>query len=80
MEQVLHDVPHKVLSHGQNQCPKGKNLKLPTEFYGIYPRGMGEAVGLHPSLPAPQDGKLAHALELQRGAYAHVKGARRCRC
>jgi hypothetical protein len=24
--------------------------------------------------------KLAHALELLRGAYAHVKGARICHC
>ena len=65
---------------GKTNALRGGNFKLPEKLLGIHPRGMGEAVGLHPSLPAPQDGKLARALELQRGAYAHVKGARRCRC
>ena len=41
--QVLHNVPREVFPHGQNQCPTGENFKLPVEFNGVHPRGVGEA-------------------------------------
>ena len=44
--------------------PWGGNFKLPTDFTGIHPRGMGEATGLHPGMSTPQDGELAHGPEL----------------
>ena len=77
---MFYDIHQKVFPHGQNQCPKGENFKLLANFTGIHLQGMGEAVGLHPSMPAPRDGKLARALKLLRGANTHVEGARGCRC
>ena len=74
--QMFRGVPRKVFPHGQNQCPEGENFKLPADFTRIHSQGMGEALGLHPSLPVPRNGGLAHALELLRRAHAHVEWAR----
>ena len=49
---MFRGIPHKVFYHGQNQCIEGKNFKFPVDFYGIHPRGVGEAAGLHPGMPA----------------------------
>ena len=63
MGQMFCGVPREVFPHGQNQCPEGENFKFLADFNGMYPRGVGEATGLHLGLPAPRDGKLAHALK-----------------
>ena len=70
----------KFFPMGKTNALREKNFKLPAEFNGIHPRGVGEATRLHSSLPAPWDGELARALELLREADAHVEGACRCRC
>jgi len=64
VEQMFGGIPYKVLPHGQNQCPEGKDFQLPAEFHGMYSQGIGDIVGLHPGLPAPGDRELARALEL----------------
>ena len=66
-------VPREVFPHGQNQRPKEENFKLPADFTEIYPRGVGEAVGLHPSLPAPWDEELASPLEFLQWVNSHIK-------
>ena len=78
--QMFHGIHLQVLPHGQNQCPEGGNFKFLVDFNGSHPRGVGEVAGLHLGMPTPWDGKLARALEILRGAYAHVKWARRYRC
>ena len=45
-------VPHEFFHHGQNQCREGENFKFLADFNGIHPRGVGEAAGLHPGMPA----------------------------
>ena len=64
MGQMFRGIPHEIFPHGQNQCSEGENFKLPANYTGVYPQGMGEAAGLHLGLPAPQNGKLACAPKL----------------
>ena len=78
--EMLHSVPHKILPHGQNQCPKGENFELLADFNGNYPRGVAEVAGLHPGMPAPRDSKLARAPKLLRWVNTDVKRAHRYRC
>ena len=73
VEQVFHSVPHEILPYEQNQCPKVENFKFPAEYYGIHPRGVGEAARIHPYLPTPRDGKLASPLKLLQWVNPHVK-------
>jgi hypothetical protein len=58
----------------------GKNHQFPAEFNGTHPRGVGEVVRIHPSMPSPRDGELASALELLQWVNTHVEGAPRRRC
>ena len=37
MGQLFHGVPCENFPHGQNQCPEGKNFKLPSNFIRVYP-------------------------------------------
>ena len=61
---MFRGVPREIFPHGQNQYPEVKDFKLPANFTGIHHRGVGETAGLHPRLPTPRNGKLAHAPEL----------------
>ena len=63
MGQMFHSIPREFFSHGQNQGREGENFKLLADFTRIHPQGMGKAPRLHPGLPAPWNGGLAHAPE-----------------
>jgi hypothetical protein len=61
MEQMLHCVPCQILPHGQNQCSTRKDRQFLANTNGTHTGGMGEAIGVHPSLSPPWDGKLVGA-------------------
>jgi hypothetical protein len=79
MKQMLHVISHEILPFGQNQHPTGKNRQFPADINGTHPEGMGEAARVHTSMPSPQDGELASALELLQWVNTHVEGAPRRR-
>jgi hypothetical protein len=51
MGQMFHGVPRQILPHGQNQIPERMNFELPAKLHENHFQGVGEAAGLHPSMP-----------------------------